>query len=829
MSCPPKSSFSWSRTALAGWLVSTSIVLTGSLPGPAAADEEVEEIKVIGVTPTEGAELDPLKIPAYVQTVSGEELQRTHSLDLSDYMSRALGSVNINSAQNNPLQPDVQYRGFTASPLLGLPQGLAVYQDGARINEPFGDSVNWDLLPQSAVAGITLNGGANPVFGLNTLGGALVVDMKTGFSYEGTEAEASTGSWGRITADAQSGGNNGSFGYYVNASYFEEDGWRDLSDSDATNLYGSLSWEGEHSSFEMGGQYGNSELRGNGPTPVGLADVDREALFTAPDITENDLRMITLEGTHAFSDVVNFSSSAFWRSNETNSFNGDASELLVCEMRNGERLLEGLEEDDLAELGVDEDDLCDGAFADADELNDFLNGLGGEEFDIEDLTDDVSGTGILSDEAINNRSTRDQRSWGADLQLALTGDLAEMDNLFVVGVAWFDGRTDFDSTVELSRLDPVSRSTSGLGTGAFLDDEATLVDTQTRSKSFYFTDTLSVTERWAVNIGGRYNETRVELEDRSGERPELNGNHEFHRVNPTVGLTFQAAPSANLYGSYSESSRAPTPIELSCNEGVFELARRIAIEQGEDPDDVDLECRLPNAFLADPPLQQVVAKSYELGVRGKFGNAVDYHVGAFRTTNEDDILFQTTGRSTGLFANVDETRRQGIETRLHGRRSSLDWYAAWTWLDATFEDDFDALSPNHPFADEEGEIAVSAGDRIPGIPESLLKVGGDWSFVGGWSLGAEGLYNSGQFLRGDESNQLDELDGYVLVNLRAGYRWEHVELYARIDNIFDEDYSNFGLLGEDPTEVLPDLTDDRPIFVGVGSPRAAWVGFRASL
>src|SRR5262245_19934907 len=263
MSSPPKSSFSWSGTTLAAWLASTSIVLAGSLPGCAAADDRVEEIKVIGVTPTEGAELDPLKIPAYVQTVSGEELQRTHSLDLSDYMSRALGSVSINSAQNNPLQPDVQYRGFTASPLLGLPQGLAVYQDGARINEPFGDSVNWDLLPQSAVAGITLTGGANPVFGLNTLGGALVVDMKTGFSYEGTEAELSTGSWGRVTADVQSGGNNGSFGYYVNASYFEEDGWRDLSDSDATNLYGSLSWEGEHSSFEMGGQYGNSELRGN--------------------------------------------------------------------------------------------------------------------------------------------------------------------------------------------------------------------------------------------------------------------------------------------------------------------------------------------------------------------------------------------------------------------------------------------------------------------------------------------------------------------------------------------------------------------------------------
>jgi len=127
--------------------------------------------------------------------------------------------------------------------------------------------------------------------------------------------------------------------------------------------------------------------------------------------------------------------------------------------------------------------------------------------------------------------------------------------------------------------------------------------------------------------------------------------------------------------------------------------------------------------------------------------------------NEDDIIFQTTGRSTGLFANVDETRRVGLEANLRGRWSALDWFVAYTWLRATFEDTFDALSPNHPFADEDGRIHVSPGDRIPGLPEHLFKAGVDWGF-GGWSVGAETIYDSSQFLRGDESNQLDELDGY---------------------------------------------------------------------
>jgi hypothetical protein len=131
----------------------------------------------------------------------------------------------------------------------------------------------------------------------------------------------------------------------------------------------------------------------------------------------------------------------------------------------------------------------------------------------------------------------------------------------------------------------------------------------------------------------------------------------------------------NAYGSYSESSRAPTPIELSCNEAVFELAQQIAIEHGEDPDDVDFECRLPNAFLADPPLKQVVARSIESGLRGRLAERVDYHVGVFRTENHDDIIFQTTGRSTGLFANVDQTRR-GPRLNPHGAWNGLDWYAA---------------------------------------------------------------------------------------------------------------------------------------------------------
>ena len=169
-------------------------------PGLSAQEnqgEPIEEI-IVSVTPIGGATgLEEDRIPYNVQSALSEDIESMQSLHLGDFLNRSMGSVSINDAQNNPLQPDISYRGFTASPLLGLAQGIAVYQNGVRINEPLGDTVNWDLLPESAVHSLQLIGGANPLFGLNTLGGALVVDMKDGFNSKGHHLELKGGSFGR--------------------------------------------------------------------------------------------------------------------------------------------------------------------------------------------------------------------------------------------------------------------------------------------------------------------------------------------------------------------------------------------------------------------------------------------------------------------------------------------------------------------------------------------------------------------------------------------------------------------------------------------------------
>tara|TARA_B100001964_G_scaffold245306_1_gene331380 strand:- start:13441 stop:15975 length:2535 start_codon:yes stop_codon:yes gene_type:complete len=811
--------------------ISLVAALTVAMTTQALA-QDVEEIVVVGVVPA-GASQDLDKVPYPIQASNAADLENMQAVSIADFLKQSFSSISLNDAQNNPLQPDLQYRGFSASPLLGLAQGIAVYQNGVRINEPLGDAVNWDLLPQSAIGNITLSGGANPLFGLNSLGGSLAIDMKDGFNFDGSSIEVSTGSFGRTTANLELGGNDGQLGYYINVESFDEDGWRDHSKSDALSFYGSVGWHSTSTQLNFNYQYGESDLIGFGSSPIELIELDREAIFTGPDITKNDMNMMSLDFSHQATSSISFGGNIFYRDNKTDSFNGDGSDFAICEFGGTAMLLDGLEDDDLDTLGLDDDDICDSQYADLDGLEDFLNMTAAlfdeDEFELQGFAgNDLSGTGLLSDQAINNLSDRSQESTGADFQWTLDGNYFGYNGQLILGSTYFDGKSKFNSVVELSLMDPLTRLTSGLGLGAFIDSEATMISTETESVSLYAMNTLNISEEIAVTLSARANRSDVDLHDNSGERPELNGSHSFERINPAIGLTWNISDSHNLYASYSESSRAPTPIELACNEGVFDLAVQYAEAAGEDPDDVDLECRLPNAFLADPPLDDVVAKSFELGSRGVFGD-IAYSVGLFHTTNHDDILFQTTGRSTGLFANVDKTLRSGIESNLTGQWQNLSWMVSYSFVDATFEDSFDVLSPNHDLADDEGKISVNRGDRIPGIPQHQFKMNADYQLAEGFNIGLDVVNNSDQYLRGDESNQLDEIDGYTVVNLRARYQvTEDLEIFATVQNLLDDEFETFGLLGEEPGETEVPIIEDFeiPLFLGAAPPRAGFIGLR---
>jgi len=765
-----------------------AMALAAALSGSAHAEEpeSLGEVEVIGVTPTHGVGLPKEKIPANVQSATAEDLERSRSADLTGFMNLNLGSVNINEAQSNALQPDVQYRGFTASPLLGLPQGMAVYVDGVRMNEVFGDTVNWDLIPQSIISSINLVSGASPLFGQNTLGGALSIETKDGFTDPGVRDEVYGGSFGRVSNDFEAGGNNGMLGGYVNVRYFDEDGWREDSPSEALNLYGSAGWHVADSEVNLNVFAGDTTLVGLGPLPVELLAQDRETYFTATDTTENQMWMVNLEGEHWFNDKILFSGNVYYRSVDSTSFNSDTTTFEECGTAGNAGLL--CEEN--SDLGTP----------------------------AEQLVLDQNGN-TVSDEftGINNSSERDQHSYGGVAQATLLHSLfnGQHENQFIVGASWDQGFVDFDSAVEASVLLP-NRYTS-TGSNIFIPEEAVGLSAHSRTASAYFTDTFSLTGNVALTFSGRYNATRISLSDSLGNSPELVGTHDYTRFNPAVGIAWQFTPMLNVYGGYSESSRAPTAVELSC----------------ADP---DAPCRLPNAFLADPPLEQVVAKGFEGGFRGRLMERVNWQVGGFQITNVDDIVFQATGGATanqGFFANVGDTRRSGVEVGLEGTYGKVNWFLNYSYVEATFRTPFIGSSPFHPQAQdlngdgEATEIQVEEGDRIPGVPAHTLKFGLDYALTSQLSIGGDVLFNSDQYLRGDESNQLDTVDGYAIVGVRGQYVLNrHLTAFASVENLFDTEYENFGILGESDS-VFPAFTDPR--FLGPGAPRGGWIGIKISM
>lgn len=287
---------------------------------------EAPSVEVVGTTPVPGLSTPIDEIPANVRVVTDKAMRETQAINLPDFMQQAMPSVSIQEVQNNPFQPNLSYRGFQSSPLLGAPQGLSVFQDGVRINEPFGDVVNYDLIPQNAISSMTLVPGSNPVYGLNTLGGAIAIRTKSGAYYPGLEAQVSGGAWGRRQADVAWGDHQNNVDYFIAANYFEEDGWRDFSPTEVRQVFAKIGWETGDTDFDLSITHGDTDLTGNGVLPKSMLEQRRDQIFTYPDNTRNKMTMVALNGSHWLDDEWLLSGLVYQRGNTTRTLNGDVND-----------------------------------------------------------------------------------------------------------------------------------------------------------------------------------------------------------------------------------------------------------------------------------------------------------------------------------------------------------------------------------------------------------------------------------------------------------------------------------------------------------------------
>ncbi len=388
----------------------------------AASPPPLEEVVVVAPY---GTAVDPALVPANVQRALAEQLQRSQSLDLTDFLNRQFSSVSINHAQNNPLQPDFNFRGFTASPLLGLPQGLSVYQNGVRINDPFGDTINWDLIPVTAIDSVQMLAGAQPVFGLNTLGGALSMQMKNGFRYQGTQAEVYDGSFGRRGGSVQAGGNDGRWGFYGDADYFQEDGWRDDSKSEALRLYGAVSLHESDWTVDLSAAYANTELRGNGTCTCRTA---RDRSLRRVHASGRDAERARATGPGSLTRHLRCIAHQWQRVLSAPAIPTPSMAMAPCSKNASSRTDEFLVEEEFEDVNGDGE--C--SAADDDDIEQVLD-LDGEPIPAEVDDSELN--------AINNIGRREQEGYGGSAQLGLQSQLFGGENDITLGVAYSNGTT----------------------------------------------------------------------------------------------------------------------------------------------------------------------------------------------------------------------------------------------------------------------------------------------------------------------------------------------------------------------------------------------------
>ena len=810
-------------------------------PAAYAQVQMLERVEVVGLSPVPGADVPRDWLPAAVQTARAADIERSQALDLSAFMNRRLGSVHLNEVQGNPLQPDVNFRGYTASPLLGTQQGLSLYLDGVRLNQPFGDVVSWDLLPKSAIASVSLNAGSNPLFGLNTLGGALAVQTQDGLKNPGTSLQALAGPHRRGAVEFEHGGSDADGRHwFVTANQFNERGWRADSPSSVSQLFAKIGQRGGDTDLTLTTALARTSLNGNGLQEQRLLERDRASVYTRPDNTKNRSLLLNLALSQGLNAQWTLSGNAYARQIRSRTYNGDL---------NDDALDQSLYQPSATERAA-------------------LAGAGYSGFP--SAGESAANTpfpkwrciaqALLRDEpaekcnGVIHQTRTHQRNHGLSAQLGYDGPLFGLKSRSLVGVAADISHSHFTQGSELGYLNP-DRSITGVGAfgdgvnggdvdGAPYDTRVDLSG-RTRTLSVFASSVLTVAADAHLTLSGRYNRSSVRNRDAitpGGGAGSLDGAHPISRRHPAQGLTVNTVAGGNQGGGLSPGRRGPASIELGC----------------ADPAN---PCKLPNAFAGDPPLKQVVTTTFEAGLRGGgAGQALAWSLGLFRSDNRDDLLFVADDAAGfGYFKNFGKTRRQGVELGLTLQPAKgMTAGANLTLLDATYRSaevvngasnsSNDAAQAGLPGV--EGVIQIRPGDRIPLLPRRMLKLYVDLDLGEAWSVGADAIAMSGASARGNENGQHrpdgvyylgpGRSAGYAVLNVSAAWRpTQGLKLFAQIGNLLDRAYSNAAQLG--PTgfndagafqsRPFPaNANGDRPLrhatFYAPGAPRSVSVGVK---
>jgi outer membrane receptor protein involved in Fe transport len=760
----------------------TTALRAQTVPPAQQAPTNLGDITVVGSTPLLGSGIDRDQIPAATNVLGAKDIDRTGIPTLTGAILDNIPGATVNDTEGNIFQPDILFRGFTASPTAGASEGLAVYVNGARFNDAFGDTVNWDLIPSLAIDTVNVEA-SNPVFGLNALGGSVNVQMKNGFTFHGGDFTGYGGSYGRGSGSLQYGQQVGNFAIYAAGEITHDDGFRQTSASDIYRLFTDLGWRSDVAELHLGITAADNTLGNPGATPVQALDAKIDNIFTAPNEVYNKYVGVNLNGTYTLNDTTSLQGVAYFQNLTQRIPNGITEEVAPC--NDGTGLL------------------CNSDGSVVTTYNnkpvpDFLHG---------GVYSGLSTQGL------------DSHAYGTSAQITNDGDVFGLHNR-VVGGGSFDGSdSTFTGTNEIGGFNSYNREF--LYPGVIQDQPSEGVNpvrvaSTTRFYALFAQDVLTLLPGLDLSLAGRFNNAETDLHDKLGGP--VTGQHSYNRFNPSVGLTYRLTPWAQVYGSYSETNRVPTPQELSCASAAT-------------------PCSLLNFFVGDPSLKQVVAHTFEGGLRGNFaafeGGKLGWNVDYYHTKNYDDLIYESTVQNPNLdfYTNAGKTQRQGVEANLRYDTQRLHASLGYAYTDATFQSTLVLDGGANPAANANGQIVVQPGDRIPGIPQNRGTAVLEYNLTDAWTVGGNAIMQSSQYRFGDEANLTKPVGGYVVVNFNTSYRvTSNITVFGIVNNIFDQrydTYGGFGPVGDTPWPGVPGgVTDARTASPGV--PIAGYGGIRVS-
>lgn len=820
------------------WVALTFLALGSSA---FSQQRSLDTVEVVGTTPLGGVGVELSQFPANAQVLDAKDVRDQGVTNLADLLNNNLGSVSVSNGTGNGYQNDVNYRGFQASSLLGAPVGLSVYVDGIRMNEPFGSVVNWDLIPMNAMSRTSVLPGSNPMFGLNTLGGALAMETKNGQDHAGTHVGVLAGSFNRKRLSFETGWVDAphSTDFFVSGNWDTQDGYRDYSGSEVKQLFAKGRWRGHggNTLLELSGVAADNTLRGTQSLPMDMMG-NPAAAYTYPDSTSNRMTLLNLKGSHALDDNRQVTGNLFVKQGLAHNINSNAQLDDGCFNPDGSLALIG---------GTPK---CANKAPNGTALNSvtYANAL-------------ALGYGRWTS-SINTSlvdSTIQQDTWGTSLQWSNLDKLLGKTNTLTLGGSYDSAKIKYDQTTALAKLVNYQvLATPNLNYGfsqngapsptnlpAFTGSNtlgSVGLDATTTNFSLYFTDTLSLSEKLHLTASGSFNQTTIDqagvnqkflnedggynwtdnngvnyynpayigayksassgtgaslvtLPANSTAGPQTNsldGSHRYQRFNPSVGFNYNFDKDNGIFGGYSEAMRAPTSIELSC----------------ADPNS---PCALPTGFNGDPELKAVVARTLELGWRGKLGVNTYLNAALYDAQLSDDIQFIAASTTRGYFNNVGDTERRGFEIGARTQIDRLYVSANYGYVDALYKSAFTTAA---------GQSVVS-GNRIPGIASQTLKVRTAYALDANLLLGANLMAVGPQYAHGNESNTVTDgvVSGYTVLNLDAHYQVnKDLRASLNINNALNQAYSTYGLSGITSIYTLANQQ-----FLTPAAPRGVWV------